>query len=126
MPVVDVTAKGADYVACRANAGTSRTYVSSGRDGQGFSDAYRRACESIAAEPKTPKYAAIDIIMWLTLTDPEILPLKPGTLMVNILDRDENQIVNCWKCLTIAAMTALMHGIPKEGSGRLPECGEAC
>ena len=52
--------------------------------------------------------------MWLILTDPNILPLKPGTLMVNILDRDENQIVNCWKCLTIAAMTALMHGLPKE------------
>jgi len=45
------------------NAGTSRTYVSTGREGQGFSDAYRRACERIAADPKTPKYAAIDIIM---------------------------------------------------------------
>jgi hypothetical protein len=117
IPIEDVTtanATDADYVVCRANAGTSRTYVSTGRDGQGFSDAYRRACESIAADPKTPKYAAIDIIMWLTLTDPNILPLKPGTLIMNILDRDENQIVNCWKCLTIAAMTALMHGLPKE------------
>jgi hypothetical protein len=116
-PIADVTdanAEGADYVVCRANAFTSRTYVSTGRDGQGFSDAYRRACERIAADAKTPKYAAIDIIMWLTLTDPNILPLKPGTLMVNILDRDENQVANCWKCLTIAAMTALMHGNPKE------------
>jgi hypothetical protein len=52
--------------------------------------------------------------MWLMLTDPNILALKPGTLMVNILDRDESQIVNCWKCLTIGAMTKLLHGYPKE------------
>jgi hypothetical protein len=117
LPTADVTAtnvKGADYVACRANAGTSRTYFSTARDGQGFSDAYHRACERIAVDPKTPKYAAIDIVMWLTLTDPDILPLKPGTLMVNILGRDDSQIANCWKCLTIAAMTKLMHGYPKE------------
>jgi hypothetical protein len=34
--------------------------------------------------------------------------------MVNILDRDNGQIVNCWECLTIGAMTKLMHGYPKE------------
>jgi hypothetical protein len=96
------------------HAGTSRTYVSTGRDGQGFSDIYRRACERIAAAPKTPRYAAIDIIMWLTLTDPGILPLKPGTLMANILRQDENQIANCWKCLTIVGMSDIMHGYPRE------------
>jgi hypothetical protein len=85
-----------------------------GRDGQGFSDAYRRTCERIAADPKTPKYAAIDIIMWLILTDPDILTLKPDTLMVRILDGDNNQIGNCWKCLTIVAMTEIMHGYPRE------------
>ena len=31
--------------------------------GQGFSGAYRRACEGIAADPTTPKYAAINIPM---------------------------------------------------------------
>jgi hypothetical protein len=108
----EVTAKNADDVLCRMNAGTSRTYISTGRDGQGFSDVYRRSCERIAADPKTPKYAAIDIIMWLTLTDPHVLALKPGTLVVNILDRDDDQIGNCWKCLTITAMSMLMHGRP--------------
>ena len=110
----EVTAESADDVLCRMNAGSSRTYVSTGRDGQGFSDAYRRACERVAADPKTPKYAAIDIIMWLTLTDPNISALKPGTLMVHILDGDNSQVSNCWKCLTIAAMTELMHGYPNE------------
>jgi hypothetical protein len=110
----EVTAKNADDVLCRMHAGTSRTYVSTGRDAQGFSDVYRRACERIAANPKTPKYAAIDIIMWLTLTDPNISALKPGTLMVHILDGDESQVSNCWKCLTIGAMTELMRGYPKE------------
>jgi hypothetical protein len=117
IPTADVTAtnaKGADYIACRANAGTSRTYLSTARDGQGFSEAFRAVCKRIAADPKTPKYAAVDIIMWLTLTDPHILELKPGTLMVNILDRDENQLSNCWKCLTIGAMSELMNGYPKE------------
>jgi hypothetical protein len=110
----DVTAKNADDVLCRMNAGTSRIYVSTGRDGQGFSDAYRRACGRIAADPKTPKYAAIDIIMWLTLTDPDVLALKPGTLMAHILDGDDNHIGNCWKCLTIIGMTEIMHGYPRE------------
>jgi hypothetical protein len=110
----EVTAENADVVLCRMNAGTSRTYVSTGRDGQGSSDAYRRACERIAADPKTPKYAAIDIIMWLALSDPNISALKPGTLMVHILDGDDSQISNCWKCLTIGAMTKLMHGYPSE------------
>jgi hypothetical protein len=110
----DVTTKNADDILCRMNAGTSRIYVPMGHDGQGFSDAYRRACERIAADPKTPKYAAIDIIMWLILTDPDILALKPGTLMVRILGGDNNQIGNCWKCLTIVAMTEIMHGYPRE------------
>jgi hypothetical protein len=52
--------------------------------------------------------------MWLTLTDPNMWALKPGTLMVHILDGDESQVINCWKCLTIAAMTALLQGYPKE------------
>jgi hypothetical protein len=110
----EVTAKNADDILCRMNAGTSRIYVPTGRDGQGFSDTYRRACKRVAADPKTPKYAAIDIIMWLILTDPDILTLKPGTLMVRILDGDNNQIGNCWKCLTIVAMTEIMHGYPRE------------
>lgn len=110
----EVTDQNADDVLCRENAGTSRTYISTGNQEQGFSDAYRRACERIAADPKTPKYAAIDIIMWLTLTDPNISTLRPGTLMVHILDGDDNQISICWKCLTIAAMTALKHGYPKD------------
>jgi hypothetical protein len=117
IPAEDVTArsaKDADYVTCRANAATSRTYVSTGRKGQGLSGAYRAACERIVADPKTPKYAAIDIIMWLTLADPNMLAIKPGTLMVNILDRDENQISNCWKCLAIVAMSEAMHGHPRE------------
>jgi len=52
--------------------------------------------------------------MWLTLTDPYVLALKPGTLMANILDRDESQIGNCWKCLTIIAMSMLMHGATED------------
>jgi hypothetical protein len=110
----EVTAKHADDVLCRLNAGTSRIYVSTGREGQGFSDAYRRACERIAADPKTPKYAAIDIILWLTLTDPNISALKPGTLVARILDGDGDQIDNCWKCLTIMGMSYALHGYPKE------------
>jgi hypothetical protein len=69
----EVTANNADDMLCRMNAGTSRTYVSTGRDGQGFSDAYRRVCERIAANPETPKYAAIDIILWLTLMRPSFV-----------------------------------------------------
>jgi hypothetical protein len=110
----EVTAENANDVICRMNAGTSRTYVSTGRNGQGFSDAYRSACERIAADPETPKYAAIDIIMWLTLTDPNVSALKPGALMAHILDGDKSQIGNCWKCFTIAAMTKLTQGYPKE------------
>jgi hypothetical protein len=110
----EVTAENAGDILCRMNAATSRIHVSTGRRGQGFSDAYRRACKRIAADPNTPKYAAIDIIMWLTLTDPKILALKPGTLMAHILDGNDSQISNCWKCLTIVAMTEFMHGYPKE------------
>jgi hypothetical protein len=110
----EVTAESANDLLCRMNAGTSRLFVSTGRDGQGFSDAYRRGCEHIAADPKTPKYAAIDIIMWLTLTDPNIWTLKPAALLIYILDGDESQIDNCWKCFTIFAMSKLTNGHPKE------------
>ena len=110
----EVTAEDADDVACRMNAGSSRTHVSTGQDSQGFSAAYRKACARVAADPKTPKYAAIDILMWLSLTDPGISALKPGTLMVNILGRDESQIRDCWKCLTIVGMSELMNGYAKE------------
>src|SRR5579872_695055 len=61
--VTPASANEADYITCRANAATSRTYASTGRDSQGRSAAYRAACERIAADRKTPKYAAIDIIM---------------------------------------------------------------
>jgi hypothetical protein len=114
MKPAEVTSKNANDVLCRMNAGSSRTHVSAAVEDQGFSDAYRTACKRIAVDSKTPKYAAIDILMWLALTDPGILELKPGTLMVNILDRDESQISNCWKCLTIGAMSILMHGSPKD------------
>ncbi|SFI16797.1 hypothetical protein [Bradyrhizobium sp. cf659] len=117
IPPVEITIANAatvDYVDCRANAGSSRTYMSTGSDEQGFSQAFRSACERVAADPATPKYAAVDIIMWLALTDPRVSSLKPGTLMVNILDRDETQIGNCWKCLTIIAMSELMNGYPKQ------------
>jgi hypothetical protein len=108
----EVTAINANDVLCRMNAGTSRIYVSGGGEGQGFSDAYRTACERIAADPRTPKYAAIDIIMWLTLTDPDVLRLKPATLALHILGDD---VENCWKCLTILGMSELMRGYTKEG-----------
>ncbi len=75
---------------------------------------YRKACERIASDPKTPKYAAIDIIMWLALTDPNVMALKPGTLMIRILNGDKTNIGNCWKCFTIMGMTKLLHGYPKE------------
>jgi hypothetical protein len=117
----DVTLKNADDIICRSNAGTSRRYVATGRDGQSFSDAYREACERVVADPKTPKFAAIDIIMWLTLTDPQVLDQKPGTLMVNILDRDDKQIGNCWKCLTIIGMTEIMHGYPGDALNHFRE-----
>lgn len=120
LPAEEVTAasaEDADYVACRANAATSRTYISNGHEGQGFSEAYRTACERVVANPKTPKYAAIDIIMWLMLTDPHVSTLKPGTLVVNILDRDNDQIGNCWKCVAIVAMSEAMHGYPSEALG---------
>jgi hypothetical protein len=54
--------------------------------------------------------------MWLALTDPNVSALKPGTLMAHILDGDESQFSNCWKCFTIAAMTEFMHGYPKEAA----------
>jgi hypothetical protein len=110
----EVAAENASGTLCRMHAFTSSIYVSTGRDEQGFSDAYRRACRRIAADPSTPKYAAIDIIMWLALTDPNVLALKPGTLMAHILEGNVSQISNCWKCLTVVAMTKAMHGYPKE------------
>ena len=108
-----VTAKAANHVLCRLNAQTSSIYVPSGNAQQGFSDTYRRACERIVADPKTPKYAAVDILMWLTLSDPKVLAIKPGTLMASIVNDDTN-IGNCWKCLTIIGMTAIMHGYADE------------
>jgi hypothetical protein len=111
----DVTAKNADDILCRMNAGTSRIFISTGRVRQGFSDAYRKACERIATDPKSPKYAAIDIIMWLALTDPNISAIKPGTLTINLLNGDDDQTNNCWKCFTIIGMSQLMHGYAKEG-----------
>lgn len=94
-------------------AGISPIYVPSGVKGQGFSDTYRKACERVAADPRTPKYAAVDILMWLVLTDPNILPLKPGTLMLKIIGGDDN-IQNWWKCWTIMGMSAAMHEQPKD------------
>ncbi len=113
----EVTATNADYLQCRMNARTSRTYVTTGLSEQGFSHAYRQACEAVVADLKTPKYAAIDILMWLTLSDPNITALKPGTLMIRILGADEAQVVNCWKCLTVGAMSLLMSGHPKDAVG---------
>ena len=110
----EVTAENADDVLCRMNAGTSRIHISTGSKGQGFSHAYRKACERVAADSRTPKYAAIDILMWLTLTDPDIIALKPATLTSRILGGDENHIGNCWKCLTIMGMAAAMRGYFKE------------
>ena len=52
--------------------------------------------------------------MWLTLTDPNVSALKPGTLMVHILDGDDKHIGNCWKCLTIVGMSEIMLGYPRE------------
>jgi hypothetical protein len=111
----EVTAKNADDISCRMNAGTSRIYISTNRIEQGFSDAYRKACERVAIDPKSLKYAAIDIILWLTLTDPHILALKPATLTAQILGGEEDQGKNCWKCLTIVGMSELMNGYPKDG-----------
>jgi hypothetical protein len=62
----------------------------------------------------TPKYAAIDIMVWLALTDPNVLNLKPGTLVLDMLDHDVDQINNCWKCISIMAMSEALHGYPKE------------
>lgn len=52
--------------------------------------------------------------MWLTLTDPQVLALNPGMLTINILDNDDSQIANCWKCLTVVGMTEGMHGYSKD------------
>jgi hypothetical protein len=111
----EVTAKNADDILCRMNAGTSRIYISTSHVGQGFSDAYRKACKRIAINPKTPKYAAIDITLWLTLTDPHVLALKPATLTGKLLGGDDAQFNHCWKCLSIPGMSDLLHGYPKDG-----------
>jgi len=63
----------------------------------------------------TPKYSAIDILLWLVLTDPDVLRLKPATLVLRILDNDKTHFYNCWKCLTIFGMSALMRGSLKGG-----------
>ena len=52
--------------------------------------------------------------MWLALSDPDVMALKPGTLMIHILNDDGTNIGYCWKCLTIIGMSKLMHGYPKE------------
>ena len=114
-----LTAANANDVLCRLSAPTSRIYVPNGDQTQGFSDGYRAGCERVAADPKTPKYAAIDIILWLTVTDPNVRALKPGTLLTKILGGDENQSNNCWKCLTIIGMTQADYGFTKEAMGPL-------
>ena len=111
----DISAENADDITCRIAAPTSRIYVPGGSDTRGFSDDYRRACERVAIASTTPKYAAIDIILWLSLTDPNVAAIKPGTTMFKILDQDSAQVTNCWKCLTIVGMTEANHGYPSEG-----------
>jgi hypothetical protein len=110
----DFSAENANYALCRMNSKTSRTYVSSGRGEQGYTDAYRSACERVSADPKTPRYAAIDIILWLSISDPNVEVLKPVTLMTHILNSDEKQVAACWKCLTIMGETDLLHGLAKD------------
>jgi hypothetical protein len=110
----EVTRANADDVVCRLNTPTSQIFVSNGMQDQGFTDGYRAACERVAADPKTPKYAAIDIILWLTLSDPNIRNLKPGTMMLRILNNDSRQTANCWKCLTIVGMSEADHGLTKD------------
>jgi hypothetical protein len=110
----EVTAENANHILCRMNARTSLIYISTGDEQQGFSATYRKSCEHIAADPKTPKYSAVDIIMWLALSDPDVMALRPGTLMIRIMNDDGMNIGYCWKCLTIMGMSRLMHGYPKE------------
>ena len=110
----EVTSINANDVICRMNAGTSPIYVPTGRDDERFSSSYREACERIATNPKTPKYAAIDIIMWLTLTDPQIEAIRPGTLTLRILNNNEIQFNNCWRCYVIAGLSVLMLDHPAD------------
>jgi hypothetical protein len=79
-----------------------------------LSDTYRRACERVGADSNTPRYAGIYIIMWLTLTDPNISTLNQGTPVVRILDNDDTLVSNCWNCLTVVASSEIMHGYAKE------------
>jgi hypothetical protein len=113
-PPADVTAKNATDVSCRLNAPFSRIYVPNGNKGQGYSDSYRKICERIVLDPKTPPYAAIDILLWLMFTDPNILAIKPGTAMLRIMNNDKDNFENCWKCYTIGAMSIAVHGAPEE------------
>jgi hypothetical protein len=106
------------------NAGTSRIYIATGQVGQGLSDEFRKACQVVAADPETPKYAAIDIIMWLALTGPNDSALKPGTMIVRILDGDDVQFGNCWKCLATLGMSELVHGYAQEGLEELREAAK--
>lgn len=109
----DVSAKNADYDACRFNAGSSFTHLPNPKTkGQGFSSAYRKICSAVVLDPKTPRYAAIDILLWLTLTDPNLLALNPFTLTARLM-KDGKQIARCWKCWSIWGQAALMHGEPK-------------
>jgi hypothetical protein len=111
----EVNLDNANDILCRMNALTSRIHISTGRERQGLSDTYRRACEQVVMDTRTPKYAAIDIIMWLMLTDPNIMRTKPWSLAFRILDSDMEQINNCWKCLTILGMSGLLAGNMKVG-----------
>lgn len=115
----EVTAKNANDIICRMNAGTSRIYISTGRTGQGFSDTYRNACERVAKDSKSPKYAVVDIVMWLMLTDPHILAIRPVALMRTIFNNDQDQVDHCWKCFTILGMSALLRGFPKDALAEL-------
>jgi hypothetical protein len=105
---VEVTAQNANDINCRLHAGTSRIYVP---DHPGFTDTYRRACEKVVLDPKTPKYAAIDILLWLTLTDPNILTINPASLVLKILP-EKDLFENSWKGYAIAGLSAGMHNYP--------------
>jgi hypothetical protein len=104
----------ASAVSCRLNAPTSRIFVRNGRQDQGFSAIFRSECERVAVDPKTPKYAAIDILLWLVLSDPNIRTLKPFALTRQILEEDDKQFSNCWKCLVITGMSSADYGLIKE------------
>jgi hypothetical protein len=53
------------------------------------------------------------------VTDPNIKALKPAMLMIHILDRDEKQVGECWKCLAIMGSVDLSYGDAKSGLVKL-------